>query len=252
MSQWAIKPFAMLASSFENAMLIDADVVFLQSPEQLFSSKLYKENAALFYHDRSLFKPSKETLDWVRSILPKPLSPSVGELRMFNEKTGHEMESGVVLINKKERLVGLLAVAILNGQLYRKQSYEHFHGDKETFWTGFEAVDEKYAFSPHLPGITGVSKQVEGETEICGMQLLHLDESKTPMWINGGLAESKYDDDSPLVELKDWMSEPGRWKLRPGNQACLYNTEQPSKFSINILDTILKSGDLYLAIRKGA
>ncbi|KAJ3260147.1 hypothetical protein HK103_001223 [Boothiomyces macroporosus] len=248
--KWAIKPFAMLASSFENAMLIDADVVFLQSPELLFSSKLYLENKALFYHDRSLFKAKQATLDWVRNILPKPLAPNVNNLRIFNEKTAHEMESGVVLINKKERFVGLLAVSILNGQIYRQQSYEHFHGDKETFWTAFEAVHESYAFSPHLPGITGVASQSEGETEICGMQLLHLDETKTPMWINGGLAQSKYDDDSPLVDLKDWMSEPGKWKLKPGNQACLYNSEEPMKFSIELLDIIQKSGELYLEIRK--
>ncbi|KAJ3324251.1 hypothetical protein HDV06_000290 [Boothiomyces sp. JEL0866] len=242
---WAIKPFAMLASSFENAMLIDADVVFLQSPELLFASKLYQENKALFYHDRSLFKAPKKTLDWVRNILPKPITPSVADLRIFNEKTAHEMESGVVLINKKERFVGLLAVAILNGQIFRKQSYEHFHGDKETFWTGFEAVSENYVFSPHLPGITGVAKQIDGETEICGMQLLHLDETKAPMWINGGLAESKYDDGSPLVDLRDWMSEPGKWKLQPGNQACLYNSEEPMKFSISLLDTIQKSGEFF-------
>jgi hypothetical protein len=51
---FAIKPFALLASSFQKAMLIDADVVFLQSPSRLFDSKLFSQTGALFFQDRTL------------------------------------------------------------------------------------------------------------------------------------------------------------------------------------------------------
>ena len=46
---FAIKPFAMLASSFRSAMLVDADVTFIQSPQSLFDAPLYKSRGALFF-----------------------------------------------------------------------------------------------------------------------------------------------------------------------------------------------------------
>jgi alpha 1,3-mannosyltransferase len=46
---WAVKPFAILASQFEQVMLIDADVVFVQPPEVLFDHAGYRETGALFF-----------------------------------------------------------------------------------------------------------------------------------------------------------------------------------------------------------
>ena len=53
---WAIKPFAVLASRFEQVILLDADVVFLQPPEYLLSRTDYQETGALFFHDRLLWQ----------------------------------------------------------------------------------------------------------------------------------------------------------------------------------------------------
>ncbi|KAF9207897.1 hypothetical protein BGZ59_010907 [Podila verticillata] len=46
---WAIKSFALLASKFENAMVIDAD-----DPSELFDGPAFKEVGALFFYDRTL------------------------------------------------------------------------------------------------------------------------------------------------------------------------------------------------------
>jgi hypothetical protein len=44
---WAIKPFAALASTFEKVIVIDADSVFLQPPENLLSETGWQETGTL-------------------------------------------------------------------------------------------------------------------------------------------------------------------------------------------------------------
>ncbi|KAI8900137.1 mannosyltransferase putative-domain-containing protein [Globomyces pollinis-pini] len=202
---WAIKPFALLASSFRHAMLMDADVVFLQSPEKLFNLDLYKKFGAFFFHDRSLFTSSDTTQQWVKDLVGE-MTPTMKNLRLFNEKTGHEMESGVVVIDKLKNFVGLIAVCSLNSIPFRSQSYVHFHGDKETFWTGFESVRAPYSFNTNLPGVAGTGSMKDENFSICGMQLLHVDEQKRPLWINGGITKSKYDPESLIADLHEWAS----------------------------------------------
>ena len=60
---WAIKPFALLVSSFAEAVLMDADVLFVQKPEVLFEHPEYATTGTLFFHDRSLFINRHETKD---------------------------------------------------------------------------------------------------------------------------------------------------------------------------------------------
>lgn len=52
---WAMKPFAMLASRFQKAILVDADTIFLQRPDAYFDVDIHlKETGTLFYHDRAV------------------------------------------------------------------------------------------------------------------------------------------------------------------------------------------------------
>src|SRR5205814_1779974 len=67
---WAIKPFATLASRFEQVILLDADAVFLQSPEVLFQHSGYLETGTLLFHDRLLAKggyPARKTF-WEKQM----------------------------------------------------------------------------------------------------------------------------------------------------------------------------------------
>ncbi|KAF9329094.1 hypothetical protein BG006_007812, partial [Podila minutissima] len=52
---WAIKSFAILASRFENATLIDTDVFFLQDLSELFKDPTYEELGVLFFYDRTVY-----------------------------------------------------------------------------------------------------------------------------------------------------------------------------------------------------
>ncbi|KAG0001229.1 hypothetical protein BGZ65_003686 [Modicella reniformis] len=209
---WAIKPFAMLASSFEEVMFIDADAYFLQDPAVLFEDPGYQATGALFFYDRTLFPEWREGSEWIKSMLPI-MSSFPPESRMFNLLSAHEQESGVVLINKKTRFPAMMAVCKMNGKWERElYSYKVFHGDKETFWVGFEMVQEPYAFMRNYGGAIG-EKFPSNEQSICGAQL-HEDYQGRPLWWNGGLYRNKNEGVTRYLEFGHWMSGGGHQKHR--------------------------------------
>jgi hypothetical protein len=128
---WAMKPFAMLASKFTEMIMMDADVFFLQNPAMLFDDPAYHTVGSLFFYDRTLFANWEKGPDWLRSFLPTT-SSLVPKTRWFKGTSSHEQESGVVVMNKKKSLLGLLSTCKLNGITERDEVvYKHVHGDKE-------------------------------------------------------------------------------------------------------------------------
>ncbi|KAG0372265.1 hypothetical protein BGX24_000479 [Mortierella sp. AD032] len=209
---WAIKPFAMLASNFEEVMFVDADAYFLQDPAVLFEDPGYMATGALFFFDRTLFPDWTEGSNWLKSILPI-MSSFPRTSRMFNMLTAHEQESGVVVINKKNRFLGLLGTCKMNGKWERDLvTYTIFHGDKETFWTGFEMVQEPYAFMRNYGGVIGELRP-DNEDSVCGAQL-HEDHKGYPLWWNGGLYRNKNEGVTRYLQFDYWMTGGGRQKHR--------------------------------------
>lgn len=149
---WAIKFFALLASKFENAMLIDADVFFLKvsmflvsvllfivlggktkesegqltndfvmtrkkDPSELFDDPAFKEVGALFFYDRTLAPPHPwgEYTDFMRSMMPI-MSSFPDQSRSFRGTSSFEQESRVVVINNKQRFLGMMATCKMNSK----------------------------------------------------------------------------------------------------------------------------------------
>ncbi|KAF9086359.1 hypothetical protein BGX23_008936 [Mortierella sp. AD031] len=209
---WSIKPFAILASSFEEVMFVDADAYFLQDPAVLFEDPGYMATGALFFFDRTLFPDWPIGSDWLRSILPI-MSSFPPKSRMFNLLTTHEQESGVVVINKKTRFLGTLAVCKMNGKWERDLvTYKIFHGDKETFWIGFEMIQEPYAFMRNYGGVIGELKP-DDDKSVCGAQL-HEDHEGRPLWWNGGLYRNKNAGVNRYLDFGYWMTGGGHQKHR--------------------------------------
>jgi hypothetical protein len=128
---WAIKPFAMLASSFTEVLLMDADVFVFKKPESFFEDEGYQATGALFFLDRTLFNNFYEGRKWLKSFLPTH-SSYVQQSRWWKTTSAHEQESGIVVMDKKKVLFGLLATCKMNDKQERdKVSYRHSHGDKE-------------------------------------------------------------------------------------------------------------------------
>lgn len=94
---WAIKPFAILMSSFREVIFIDADSFFLRDPAKLFDDPDYKRTGALFFRDRTIMPESKRR--WLLQILPRPIHKLAKESTWWTGASGHHQESGVVVVS---------------------------------------------------------------------------------------------------------------------------------------------------------
>lgn len=158
---WAAKPFAILLSSFREVIFIDADSLFFRNPEVLFEEPDYKKTGALFFKDRLIMPENKKR--WLQQILPKPIPKLAKESRMWTGESGHQQESGVVVVDKWKHYIAMLLITRFNGpdRDGNKEKgitgvYDMMYGDKETFWIGFLlAGDEGYAFHKGDAGIMG-------------------------------------------------------------------------------------------------
>lgn len=147
---WAIKPFAILLSSFREVIFLDSDSMFLQNPNILFEDPAYLDTGALFFKDR-LLNPSDKR-KFLRQILPRPVSEKARTSRFWTGESQEMQESGCIVIDKWKHFVSLLVITRMNGPDRddigdNKGVYSFFYGDKETFWLGFElAGDTDYNF----------------------------------------------------------------------------------------------------------
>ncbi|KAF4474113.1 putative alpha-1,3-mannosyltransferase MNN14 [Colletotrichum fructicola Nara gc5] len=99
---WAIKAFAALYSPFEEVILTDADSVFLQVPEKLYSIPSYISTGVLLFHDRLLWQHAfPERHEWWRSQIHKP-SATLNKSLVWAEDYAEEGDSGVVVIDKSQ------------------------------------------------------------------------------------------------------------------------------------------------------
>lgn len=141
---WAAKPFAILLSSFREVIFIDADSLFFKNPEVLFDEPDYKQTGALFFRDRLIMPESKKR--WLQQVLPKPIPRLAKQSRFWTGESGHQQESGVIVVDKWKHFISMLLVTRFNGpdRDGNKEKgitgvYDMMYGDKETFWIGFFA-----------------------------------------------------------------------------------------------------------------
>ncbi|KAI8628484.1 glycosyltransferase family 71 protein [Xylariaceae sp. FL1651] len=226
---WAAKPYAILLSSFREVIFIDADSLFFQNPATLFDDPDYVETGALFFRDRMIMPESKRR--WLQQVLPRPIPKIVKESRWWTGQSGHQQESGVVVVDKWKHFVAMLLVCRFNGSDRDTRDgktgvYEMMYGDKETFWIGFLlAGDSSFAFHKGPVGILGTVKPPKQDPAelasdsptpalddeepptptptaaaaptpdaytICAPQLLHLGSDGRPLWFNGWLLANKF------------------------------------------------------------
>ncbi|KAI9347003.1 mannosyltransferase putative-domain-containing protein [Obelidium mucronatum] len=184
---WAIKPFAILASQFRNVVFIDADALFFQDPIVLLrNSRIFAEFGQIFYHDRTI---GSDNAEFFKSFNPYPTNYAK-TLRYLTHRSSHEMESGVVVVDKGRTgvLHALLLVCQMNAFDERSYLYQEIHGDKESFWFAWDVLRVPYSFSKHYGGAVGYKNE---QNAICG-GLFHTDEQSQPLWWNGGVLKNKH------------------------------------------------------------
>jgi hypothetical protein len=227
---WAVKPFAALASDFEQVVLLDADVVFAARPEDTVLRTLgYNETGVMLYHDQ-LVSQNKfvDRVKWWRGELKKAgrtPSEALRKSKVWTEGYVEEGDSGVVVLDKRrlEVLMGLLHVAWQNSREVRDEwTYKMTYGDKESWWFGMELSGVPFAFEEHygavlgdkVPIRSGANERRNGtasvglkvpKEKVCGFSIAHAGEDGKLLWYNGSLLKNKAVDQKVFTVPEWWM-----------------------------------------------
>lgn len=227
---WAIKPFAALASRFEHVIVLDADAVFLQSPEALFQQPAYVDTGAYLFHDRLLWQHAfQDRHEWWKDQIKEP-SPAMNKSLVWTQDFAEECDSGVVVLDKSrpEVFVGLLHIAWQNTYDVREEvSYKLTYGDKETWWLGLELAGSEYGFERHYGSILGWEKEKNPDEEaVCSFVIAHVDAEDKLLWFNGGLLKNKLADPNGYAVPIYWMMD-GKWeKGGKKDMSCMVNEKR--------------------------
>ncbi|CCK71165.1 alpha-mannosyltransferase KNAG_0G01070 [Huiozyma naganishii CBS 8797] len=212
---------ATIFNTFEEAILIDVDSIPFVPLSTFFEIESYKTTGIYMYRDRDIkhehapekciadfrnLEPSVQETDLIGTSLRFDLSQSNDLQRQqqngesitieeviyknfFHNYNLHQVDSGLVVINKHKQLHSLL----LAFQLHLSGVFEKcVHGDKEFFWLGPLLSGVDYTIDPLGSSVIGQFYEDNGKTGICAPQMSHLNDFDQLMWTNGGLKICKF------------------------------------------------------------
>ncbi|RHZ33821.1 hypothetical protein DYB26_007747 [Aphanomyces astaci] len=205
-SYW-LKPLALLLSSFDQVMLMDADNIFLRNPSLLWNSTQYTDTGTLFFYDRVIpsnwgLNEQRGGVSYLSTFLaqfpyhsfnltaPKCPSERLRGSAMFAQRTAHEQDSSLVLLDKRRAGRNVRNILwYLTTRLRFKQSTPFSHGDKESFWLAFELGQVRYAFSPWAASVVAAPGDMEAHPEtLCGSLAQYIPTSNASavlLFVNG-------------------------------------------------------------------
>ncbi|KAI8613525.1 mannosyltransferase putative-domain-containing protein [Chytriomyces sp. MP71] len=196
MGGWSVKPYAMLASSFQTVLFVDADVLFFQSPLLALESSAYRETGLLFFQDRFYRDETSQNTPKLFNRMNRHVSNYAKSMRFTNALTWdltagtYKMDSGFVVMDKGRlgNLFALLLTAKMNTWPEVETLHAETYGDKESFFFATEALRTPYKFNPGYGGALGHEEPTENPDfgRVCGIYLLQLDENENLFWWNGG------------------------------------------------------------------
>ncbi|KAL8733452.1 MAG: hypothetical protein Q9166_002078 [cf. Caloplaca sp. 2 TL-2023] len=212
----ALRPFAVLASSFEKVILVDPKTIFLQAPESILEShSAFKQAGALFFHDHLYGKGDFKDRHrfWQGQLKNHAHSQSLRSSRVYNEGYAEESDGGVVVLDKSRTsvVVGLLHTCWQNSKRVRKNwTYKYGDGDRDSWWLGFELAEVPYSWEGRYGGTIGWLRKREGKDDrVCGNTNLHLDENEKPLWCSGGLRRKNEE----VGDSKEGYEIPTHWMV---------------------------------------
>jgi hypothetical protein len=124
---WELKPYAIIHSSFEELLLLDADNVPVENPEFLFETTEYRKTGAVFWPDYGRLAPTRR----------------IWEICQVGYRDEPEFETGQIVVNKR-RCWSALQLAMHYNE-YSDFYYQYIHGDKETFHMAFRRLEQVYS-----------------------------------------------------------------------------------------------------------
>ncbi|KAI8914570.1 mannosyltransferase putative-domain-containing protein [Gorgonomyces haynaldii] len=226
---WSAKPAMLLAAPCQECILFDSDVWFVQSPETAFKQAQYRETGMLIYKDRTVFEDRTPARQWIVDVVPESEYSSLLNLRFMKTTTMHEVESGMVVMDKRRRFVAALTLAYLNSAPITPESHKTFHGEKETFWIGPLIVGEPFSVDPHLP--LGFGHWNGTKDRFCSTQMAHADQDGRVFWVHGGVIENKFNLGSTLQSFTHYIEESGEYTFPDPSNICMkLNGKTPQLF----------------------
>lgn len=144
---WEIKSYALLLTSFDEILLLDADCGVLVDPTFLFSDPAFERYGNVFWPDY-----------WFReNLIRRELQTDFGATKY---PPGFETESGEILVRKNACRSALVYSWLLNK--HQDVTYRMYHGDKDLFRVGFNMAGTPFFQIERMPGILGFTHPETG------------------------------------------------------------------------------------------
>lgn len=202
---FGMKLLALLFNSFEEVIMLDTDTVPLLPLTEYFQMERYMDTKTLFFRDREAnsflydgvvaFFKSFLNSDYENHFLGlAKASDETLNNRFFGDTARHYMESGLFVINKKEKFNGVLVSVVLQ---FFKLFTGSLHGEKEFIWLGQEYMSNRYSFNKYgavAIGELSTGREEQGlkSHELCSTHPGHLDDDgQTLLWFNSGFMTCK-------------------------------------------------------------
>jgi ADP-heptose:LPS heptosyltransferase len=128
---WALKPYAMVHSRFEEILYLDADQVVLRDPTYLFEEPEYRRTGAVFWPDERRWDVGHPM--WILSGVPYADEP--------------EVQAGEALLDRRRLGRALRLTLWMNEQ--HEYFYRYMIGDKDTYRLAFRKLGQPYAMPPY-------------------------------------------------------------------------------------------------------
>nr|KAJ3421632.1 hypothetical protein HK105_002868 [Polyrhizophydium stewartii] len=225
---WGNKPFAALASSFREVILMDADTMFVQPPDVLFGMRGYSDTGALLFRDRTLAPGLLSHGYGITALICAAAEPFQDQLLYGDSRVVHrrsssvEIDSGVVVWDKARVMPVVLLTCLFNSQPFRDVLYTWSHGDKESFWIAHETLRIPFVLAPGYGGAIGTLEYLStspSTRRVCG-GLFHVDDRHDPLWFNGGIGVRTPTRNlrlaAPSVWAIDYAGENVLWEFKEG------------------------------------
>jgi FkbM family methyltransferase len=129
---WQAKVEAIIASRFDELLFLDADSFPLRDPSGLFDEPTFRDNDLVLWPDfRTYDKRLQEVIQAHHGVT----------------LTGRQIESGQMLVRRKEAMPGLLKTRDINRA--SGAAYKYLFGDKDTFLIGAVQAGTKVTRNRH-------------------------------------------------------------------------------------------------------
>ncbi len=167
---YPIKIFAIMLSSFQHVLWLDADNIAVQDPEHLFDLEQYQLTGTVFWPDFCNMHSSSIEM-WDVMSLPRPSTwPAVNNdhyvwTEVCDPTEPIEIEAGQMMFDKQRAWNGLTLVTFLLRHFFFLSVL--LQGDKQAFMFGFNATRTPY----HLVSfpVTGVGL-IDRSFKVCHMR----------------------------------------------------------------------------------